>query len=62
LHEMTDYFFKFMMDNFKTEMCVMGAKTALATYDLPVDVSSLKNFDEFFKRFNKQITDAINMK
>lgn len=62
LHEMTDHFFKFMMDNFKTEMCVMGAKTALATYDLPIDVSSLKNFDEFFKRFNKQITDAINMK
>lgn len=62
LHAMTDNFFKFMMDNFKTEMCVMGAKTALATYDLPVDVTSLKNFDEFFKRFNKMITDAINMK
>lgn len=62
LHDMTDNFFKFMMDNFKTEMCVMGAKTALATYDLPIDVSSLKNFDEFFKRFNKLITDAINSK
>lgn len=62
IHKMCDNYFKFMMANFKAEMCVMGAKTALSTYNLPVDVASLPSFDEFFKRFSKQISDALNLK
>ena len=32
---MADNFFRYMMDNFPTELVVMGAKTALTNYDLP---------------------------
>lgn len=57
-HQMADNFFKFMMDNFTTELTVMGARTALATYNLPFIPGKLKNFDEFHKRFGKYIMAA----
>jgi hypothetical protein len=62
LYKMTDNFFNFMMQNFKTEMCVMGAKVALSTYNLPIDATELPSFDEFFKRFNEQISKALSVK
>jgi hypothetical protein len=57
-HEMADYFFRFMMDNFSTELVVMGARVALTTYNLPLVPGKLKNFDEFHKRFGKYIIAA----
>ena len=57
-HEMTDYFFRFMMDNFTTELVVMGARVALTTYNLPLIPGKLKNFDEFHKRYGKYIIAA----
>ena len=33
-HKMADNFIQFMMDNFETEMVVLGARTALKTYQL----------------------------
>jgi hypothetical protein len=57
-HEMADNFFKFMMDNFTTELTVMGARVALTTYNLPFVPGKLKNFDEFHKRFGKYIVAA----
>ena len=57
--EMADYFFRFMMDNFQTEMTVMGAKVAISTYNLPFDPSKLKNFDEFHQRYGKFIIAAL---
>ena len=57
-HGMADNFFKFMMDNFSTELTVMGARTALTTYNLPFVPGKLKNFDEFHKRFGKYIVAA----
>jgi hypothetical protein len=62
LYEMADNFFNFMMKNFKTEMCVMGAKVALSTYNLPIDATKLDSFDEFFNKFNTQITNALSLK
>jgi len=56
--EMADNFFRFMMDNFETELTVMGAKIALTNYDLPLDPSKLKNFDEFHDRFGKYVIAA----
>lgn len=53
-----DYFFRYAMDNFTTELSVMGARVALTTYNLPIVPGKLKNFDEFFKRFGKYITNA----
>lgn len=57
-HKASDYFFRFMMDNFETEIVVMGARVALTTYNLPILPTKLKNFDEFHKRYGKYIINA----
>ena len=57
-HPQADNFFRFMMDNFTTELVVMGARVALTTYNLPLVPGKLKNFDEFYKRFGKYIIAA----
>ncbi len=54
-----DLFFRYMMDNFPTELVVMGAKTALTNYELPLDATKMKNFDEFHKRFGKYVLSAM---
>jgi hypothetical protein len=56
---MADCFFGFMMDNFPTELVVMGAKTALTTYKLPFDASKLKNFDRFHEKYGRYILQAM---
>ena len=56
---MADRFFEYMMKNVPTELVVMGAKTALTTYDLPLDASQMKSFDEFHKRFGKYVMNAM---
>jgi hypothetical protein len=53
-----DNFLKFMMDNFNTELVVMGSRVALTTFNLPLIPKNLKNFDEFHKRFGKYILAA----
>ncbi len=57
-NEMADYFFRFMMDNFTTELVVMGARVAITTYGIPFVPNKLKNFDEFHKRFGKYVVAA----
>ena len=37
LYKMADNFFRFMMDNFETEMTVLGGRTALKVYKLPLN-------------------------
>jgi len=59
-HVMAQNFFDYMMNNFETELVVMGAKIALKTYELPIEPSQLKNFDEFHKKYGKYIVDAGN--
>ena len=56
---MADNFFGFMMDNFPTELVVMGAKVALTNYQLPFDASKLKNFDRFHENYGKYIIQAM---
>ena len=56
---MADKFFEYMMKNFPTELVVMGAKTALTNYDLPLDASKMKSFDDFHKRFGKYVMNAM---
>ena len=56
---MADYFFRFMLDNFPTELAVMGAKIAMTNYDLPFDTSKLTNFDEFHAKYGKYIVAAM---
>ena len=57
-HKMADYFFGFMMENFQTEMVVLGAKVALSNYNLPFDTKKLKTFKEFYNRYGQLIIDA----
>ena len=56
---MADRFFGFMMDNFPTELVVMGAKVALTNYQLPFDASKLENFDRFHQQYGKYIIQAM---
>jgi len=56
---MADNFFGFMMDNFPTELVVMGAKVALTNYQLPFDASKLVNFDKFHSKYGKYIIQAM---
>jgi hypothetical protein len=59
---MADNFFSYMMANFPTELVVMGAKTALTNYNLPLDASKMTSFDEFHKRFGKYVLSAMDSK
>ncbi len=59
-HEMCDHFITYMMNNFETELIVMGAKIALKTYQLPIEPSQLKCFDDFHKKYGKYIVEAGN--
>jgi hypothetical protein len=58
-HTMVDNFFRFMMDNFTTELTVMGVRVALTVYNLPFIPNKVKSFDEFHKRFGKYIVQAV---
>jgi hypothetical protein len=58
-NKQSDRFFQFMMENFPTELVVMGAKTALTNYDLPLDPTKMESFDEFHKRFGKYVLQAM---
>ena len=57
-HAQADNFLRFMMENFTTELVVMGARVALTTYNLPMVPGKMKSFDEFHKRFGKYIIAA----
>jgi len=49
---------KFMMENFTTEVCVMGARVALTTYNLPMVPGKMPSFDEFHKKYGKYVIAA----
>lgn len=56
-HECVDHFFTFMMDNFQHEMIVLGAKTALRDYALPINHRQLKTFKGFHEKYGKYILE-----
>lgn len=49
--EQADNFLLFIMENFKPEIAIMGAKAALAVHRLPLDTPRMKHFDTFSERF-----------
>jgi hypothetical protein len=51
-------FLRFAMDNFETELVVMGMKLALTQYALPIDPDAIDCFEEFHSRFGKYIKAA----
>ena len=56
--EKVNNFLRFAMDNFDTELVVMGIKLALTQYSLPIDPDEVECFDEFHERFGKYIKAA----
>ena len=60
--EKVNRFLRFMMDNFDTELVVMGIKLALTQYQLPIDPDAVKCFDEFHEKYGKYITAAQSIK
>jgi hypothetical protein len=57
-NDKVNHFFRFMMDNFETELVVMGTKLALTQYQLPLDPDEIDCFDEFHEKFGKYIAAA----
>jgi hypothetical protein len=57
--QMADNFFGFMMDNFETELVVMGTRVSIATYKLPFSPKDLKNFDRFHSKYGKYVKAAM---
>lgn len=53
-----NFFLRFAMDNFDTELVVMGIKLALTQYSLPIDPDAVECFDEFHDRYGKYIKAA----
>ena len=51
-------FLRFAMDNFDTELVVMGIKLALTQYALPIDPDEVECFEEFHDRYGKYIKAA----
>jgi hypothetical protein len=58
-HKAADNCFFFMMDNFSTELIVMGAKVALTNYKLPLTPGKLQCFDKFHKNYGKFVVAAV---
>ena len=59
-NDQVNRFFEFMMENFETELVIMGTKIALASYKLPLDVDEIKCFMEFHKKYGKYIAAATD--
>lgn len=57
-HKKSDRFFRFMIDNFETEMVVLGSRTAIKNYNLPFNHKKMESFKEFYERFGKLINKA----
>lgn len=57
-NEQVNNFFQFIMDNFETELVVMGTKLALTQYQLPLDPDEIKCFDDFHAKYGKYIAQA----
>lgn len=56
--DMVNNFFKFIMDNFETELVIMSTKLALTQYNLPLDPDEIECFDTFHEKFGKYISAA----
>ena len=51
-------FLRFAMNNFETELVVMGIKLALTQYALPIDPDEVECFDEFHEKYGRYIAKA----
>jgi hypothetical protein len=61
-HDMVDNFFRFIMDNFAKEVCILAVKVALQQYGLVFKGSQMKTYPEFSKVYGPYITAAMQAK
>lgn len=59
-NEQVNNFIRFIMDNFETEIVIMGTKIALTQYNLPLDPDEIDCFDEFHAKYGKYIAAATD--
>jgi len=59
-HVYVDNMLRFIMDNLGTELVIMGMRTAVMTYRLPIVATKCKNWNEFHDRYGKYITAAAS--
>lgn len=57
-----DNYIKYSMNNFTTEVVVMGMRIMLQDYDLPFDPNAMKSFDSFINKFGKLILRSSAIK
>jgi hypothetical protein len=47
-----------MMDNFQTELVVLGAKVSLRDFQLPISYRKMTTFSKFNELYGKMIMDV----
>ncbi len=59
-HVYVDNMLRYIMDNLGTELIIMGMRTAVMTYRLPIVATKCKNWNEFHDRYGKYIVAAAS--
>lgn len=54
-YKQVDFFFRFIMDNFNTEVTVLAAKTLMRDFGVQLAVSEMSTFTEFYEKYGKYI-------
>lgn len=57
-HSKANYFLQFMMDNFQTELIILGMRLATQHYGITLDPDEIPCFSEFYTRYSKFIFAA----
>ena len=52
-----DNFYTFMLNNFPQEYLVMGVKTSIRNFNLPIDPEKLESYDSFLTKVEKHLFD-----
>lgn len=59
-HGYVDNMLRFVMDNLGTELVIMGMRTAVMTYKLPIIATKCENWKEFHNKYGKYIVAAAS--
>lgn len=57
-YKQSDNFLSYMLNNFQPELCILGARTALGIFKLPLNPGKLKSWSEFSNRYMNLILKA----
>ena len=59
-HGYVDNMLRYVMDNLGTELVIMGMRTAVMTYRLPIIATKCSNWNEFHDKYGKYIVAAAS--